>query len=92
LAGAVDVVLGEGESVFEERVKETVERLVGMPGQPQALGKWAFWTQAGIDGDGDGFREATRWAGDAMVLHAGSGEAREGMAAFLGKRKAQWST
>ncbi|KAK0650004.1 enoyl-CoA hydratase/isomerase [Cercophora newfieldiana] len=96
LGGVVDVVESEEESAFEGRVMETVERLVGMPGQPQALGKWAFWTQAGIEadeeGEGDGFQEAARWAGDAMVLHAGSGEAREGMEAFLGKRRPKWET
>jgi enoyl-CoA hydratase/carnithine racemase len=94
LGGAVDVVRSDQEEALERRVMEIVCRLAAMPGQPQALGKWAFWSQAGIasSDEEDGFQKATRWASDAMVLHAGSREAREGMSAFLEKRKPKWST
>lgn len=69
LGGAVDVVRSAAEVALDERVMETVSRLVAMPGQAQALGKWAFWTQADITAGerGDGFQEAAEWASDAMV-------------------------
>lgn len=93
MGGAVDVVVEEGEEAFEERVGEVVARLAGMSGQVQAFGKWAFWTQLGVrEGGGDGYEEAVRWAGEAMVCHAEGGEAAEGMEAFLGKRRAEWMT
>ncbi|KAK0614727.1 ClpP/crotonase-like domain-containing protein [Immersiella caudata] len=93
LGGAIDVVKSSEEDAFERRVAETVSQLVGMPGQPQALGKWAFWSQSGMAASGklDGFTRATTWSSDAMVMHAGNSEAAEGMSAFLEKRKPKWS-
>ncbi|KAK1752720.1 enoyl-CoA hydratase/isomerase, partial [Echria macrotheca] len=89
----VDMVRDEeGEEGFERRVAETLERLVQMPGQPQAFGKWAFWTQAGMKGMGDGYEEAAGWAATVMAMHMDGGEAEEGVGAFLGKRKPVWST
>ncbi|KAK7917188.1 hypothetical protein PG985_010796 [Apiospora marii] len=101
---SVEVVKG-GRDAVEARVAAVVERLaVGMPAQPQALGKWAFWTQAGFgggaglggireyDGDGDGYLEAAEWAGRVMALHARSEDAREGVRAFLEKREPNWWT
>ncbi|KAK7946693.1 enoyl-CoA hydratase [Apiospora aurea] len=94
-----------GSNAVEKRVAEVVEKLAAqMPAQPQALGKWAFWTQAGFGGgagregiqehhgDGDGYIEAAEWAGRVMVLHARSEDAREGMGAFLEKRAPGWRT
>ena len=103
LGGAVDVVHSESVDDWEARVHEVVARLVALPGQPQALGKWAFWTQArvgtkndaGVDVDvavDDEYAEAARWAAEAMALHAESADAQEGIASFLGKRPPGWST
>lgn len=101
---SVEVVKG-GRDAVEARVAAVVEKLAaGMPAQPQALGKWAFWTQAGFgggaglggireyDGDGDGYLEAAEWAGRVMALHARSDDAREGVRAFLEKREPNWRT
>ncbi|KAK7418743.1 hypothetical protein QQX98_003761 [Neonectria punicea] len=107
MAGAVDVVpipqdSQSPETAFETRVASVVERLAGMAAQPQAVGKWAYWTQLGIrEGenpggvatgrfDGDGYEAAARWAGRAMALHAKSEDAKEGIDAFVAKRSPKW--
>ncbi|KAK3904216.1 ClpP/crotonase-like domain-containing protein [Staphylotrichum tortipilum] len=109
MGGAVRVVEGEGEDgvrALDGEVQSTVGRLVGMSPQQSAMGKWAFWTQAGITGGegygdgeaggalagsgGDGYLDAAAWAGRVMALHAKSEDAKEGMDAFLQKRKAVW--
>ncbi|KAK0702202.1 enoyl-CoA hydratase/isomerase [Lasiosphaeris hirsuta] len=100
LGGAVDVVESESITAFEERVEQLVSRLAGMPGQPQALGKWAYWAQIGIgkyhdseSGGGDSVDEdAARWAAAAMSLHAQGADAKEGISSFLSKKKPAWST
>ncbi|KAK3300654.1 amino acid permease-domain-containing protein [Chaetomium fimeti] len=90
--------------VLDREVLRTVERLVGMSPQQSAMGKWAFWTQAGLTGrdfvgpdgeevegsGGDGYMDAVEWTGRVMALHAKSEDAKEGMDAFLEKRKAAW--
>ncbi|KPI35245.1 Enoyl-CoA hydratase domain-containing protein 3, mitochondrial [Cyphellophora attinorum] len=93
---AVDVVKDDTEEAFEERVRQVVQRLVDLPAQPQAFGKWAFWTQVGIrgveGGQADGYEDAVSWAGKVMALHARGEDAREGMASFAEKRRPQWKT
>ncbi|KAF4877523.1 Enoyl-CoA hydratase domain-containing protein 3 [Colletotrichum siamense] len=85
-------------AAFEGRVAEVVERLAGSAGQPMALGKWAFWTQLGINGKeqdgkgGDGYEDAASWAGRVMALHARAADSREGIAAFTEKRNPSWET
>ncbi|KAG8162004.1 hypothetical protein KVR01_007769 [Diaporthe batatas] len=84
---------------FEARVDEVVRRLAGeTAGQPQAFGKWAFWTQLdlssgrGVDGFADGFDAAANWAGGVMAMHAQSEDAQEGISAWSTKRAPQWKT
>ncbi|TDZ34287.1 Enoyl-CoA hydratase domain-containing protein 3 [Colletotrichum spinosum] len=79
-------------AAFEGRVAEVVDGLARSAGQPAALGKWAFWTQAGMKGEGDGYEEAAHWAGRVMALHARGADAQEGMAAFAEKRGPSWKT
>lgn len=92
--GSITVV--SDDEAFEQRVDHLVQQFTtNYASQPQALGKWAFWTQAsfqGTSGSGDGYEEAVAWAGRAMALHARGDDAREGMEAFVEKRKAVWKT
>jgi enoyl-CoA hydratase/carnithine racemase len=64
-------------------------------GQPQALGKWAYWTQTGLNGKNsaaDGYEDAVEWTGKVMALFAQTNDAKEGIEAFLEKRKPCWHT
>ena len=92
--GAVEVVADE--AALEKRVAEMVEQLASKTaGQPQALGKWAYWTHVGMtgqEGGGDGYEDAVSWTGRVMALHARSDDAREGMKSFFEKRKPEWKT
>ena len=95
----MDVVDGN-EEALEKRIETLVEMLASQtPSQPQALGKWAYWTQVGFTGSGsqgpeggDGYESAVDWAGRVMALHARSEDAKEGMHAFIEKRKPEWKT
>jgi enoyl-CoA hydratase/carnithine racemase len=95
LQGAVDVVpvpehaesTDTSAAAFEKRVEEVIQRFVSLPAQPQAFGKWSFWTQLGMsDGSEMG------WAGKVMVQHSTGADAQEGITAFLEKRKPSWQT
>ncbi|KEF56900.1 uncharacterized protein A1O9_07090 [Exophiala aquamarina CBS 119918] len=94
--GAVEIV--ENEGALDKRVAEIVSQLSERTaGQPQALGKWAYWTQLGYNGTGsgaggDGYEDAVAWSGRVMALHAKSDDAREGMKAFFEKRPPEWKT
>ena len=85
--GAVEVV--DDEAKLELRVQEVVEKLADRTaGQPNAFGKWAYWTQMSFDQADD----ATRWAGRVMALHARCEDAKEGTKAFFEKRQPTWRT
>lgn len=84
---------------FEARVDEVVRRLADeTAGQPQAFGKWAYWSQLAVGrgqgetGSADDFEAAARWAGGVMAMHAKSEDAQEGISAWSTKRAPKWKT
>ncbi|KAI1163126.1 enoyl-CoA hydratase [Nemania serpens] len=93
-AGAVETV--PDEAALEARVSEIIDKLVNFPAQPQAMGKWAYWTQAGIEkvdkGLGDSQSASGRWAGRAMAVHTSADDGIEGRRAFIEKRAPKWHT
>ena len=84
------------KTALEIRVAEMVSQLSeGAAGQPQALAKWAYWTQLSLNGNksgGDGYEEAAAFAGKVMALHARAEDAKEGVRAFFEKRRPMWKT
>lgn len=93
-AGAVEVVADS--NALEQRVAAIVSQLAEKTaGQPQALGKWAYWTQVGLNGGdnaGDGYEAAVDWTGKVMAVHARSDDAKEGVKSFFEKRAPSWRT
>jgi enoyl-CoA hydratase/carnithine racemase len=75
------------EGALENRVTSVVQKLLNVPAQPQAFGKWAFWTQLAVQ---DGTEMP--WAGMVMVQHSKGADAREGINAFLEKRRPNFNT
>ena len=91
--GAVETV--SDPAALESRVATMVEQLTKTAAQPQALGKWAYWTQVGMngrEGGGDGYEDAVNWTGRVMALHVKGADAREGMNAYFEKRPPSWKT
>ena len=92
--GVVEVVADE--EALEKRVAAMANQLCEKTaGQPQALGKWGFWTQLGLNGavsGGDGYEDAVAWTGRLMAIHAKSADAQEGITAFFEKRAPSWKT
>lgn len=90
-AGAVEVV-PDGED-YEARLAEIVRRFAEQtPPRPQALAKWAYWTQAGIKGGdlgGDGMPEAASWSGRVMALHLQTEEGKGSVDAFVNRKKSK---
>ncbi|KAI7779044.1 hypothetical protein LA080_001390 [Diaporthe eres] len=105
-AGVLDVVpvpehaesTDTAAAAFEARVGAVVSRLAGgTAGQPQAFGKWAYWSQLAVESRGeresmDDYEAASHWAGDVMAMHAQSEDANEGINAWKEKRKPGWKT
>ncbi|KAI1745632.1 enoyl-CoA hydratase [Xylaria scruposa] len=94
-AGAVETV--PDEVALENRVSEIVDKLANnFPAQSQAMGKWAYWTQAAIQGGRMGVVDnhdiAAQWAAKMMSAHAVTEDAKEGRRAFLEKRAPTWDT
>ena len=94
-SGSIDIL--PDDDALEKRVESLVEQMANRTAaQPQALGKWAYWTQTGFQGQasasGDGYEDAVAWTGRVMAIHARGEDAREGMSSFFEKRKPEWKT
>ncbi|KAI9725858.1 MAG: hypothetical protein M1828_002487 [Chrysothrix sp. TS-e1954] len=96
-----DEIAKRREKALWTRVQTVVKQIaVHNAAQPQAQGKWAFWTQAGMRDHkagfqlrgGDDYESAVAFAGRVMALHAQSDDAKEGIQAFLEKRRPVWKT
>ena len=86
-SGSIDIVADE--EALEKRVESLVDQMATRTAaQPQALGKWAYWTQTGLHG----YEDAVSWTGRVMAIHARGADAREGFNAFFEKRKPEWKT
>lgn len=83
-AGLVTRVVPRGG--LEETVQAMATRIAALPPRSVADGKRAF--QDCLDME---FGKATAFMGRAMALNSAGAEAREGIAAFLGKRSPAWA-
>ncbi|KAI0102441.1 enoyl-CoA hydratase [Nemania sp. FL0031] len=86
--GGVETVADDG---LEERVSEIVEKLANSSGMAQALGKWAYWSQA-VMSDPNSYYTAANWAAELTVSHSITEDAREGIQAFLEERDPEWKS
>lgn len=89
--GGVEVVPDDED--YEKRLAEIVSRFAEQtPPRPQALAKWAYWTQAGMQTDasgGDGMVKAALWSGRVMALHLQTEEGKDSMESFFNRKKAK---
>lgn len=90
-AGSVDIV-PEGED-YEQRLMDVVTKFAEeMPPRPQALAKWAYWTQAGMKSGelgGDGMPEAASWSGRVMALHLETEEGKDSVESFFRRKQSK---
>ncbi|PZO61958.1 MAG: hypothetical protein DI635_13505 [Pseudoxanthomonas suwonensis] len=71
---------------LEEGVQVMANRIIALPPRSVANGKGAFQDCLDLE-----FGKATAFMGRAMALNSAGAEAREGIAAFLGKRRPAWA-
>ena len=71
---------------LDDVVREWTDAIIGSSPSVVRLGKAAFYDGLGLD-EPSAYLRATA----VMVDNAGLGDAQEGMAAFLGKRKPEWT-
>jgi enoyl-CoA hydratase/carnithine racemase len=81
--GLVNRVVADAE--LDGAVSELVAPILSASGHTIALGKRAFYRQIELPEDG-----AYAAASETMCVNAADDDAREGMAAFLGKRAPRW--
>lgn len=89
--GSVEIVPDEED--YEQMLMEIVTKFAEqMPPRPQALAKWAYWTQAGMkcgELGGDGMPEAASWSGRVMALHLQTEEGKDSVEAFFRRKQAK---
>ena len=71
---------------LRERTREVALKIAEASPLTLAIGKQAYYTQVDLDQP-----KAYAYAKEVMSMNAMTGDAQEGMAAFLGKRAACWA-